>query len=83
MMEKVHSNVTGKDYYIKDVVRILNLRQICTFLKIGILPVDIYPSVDFKTGNPVLVAIFNKSETQDAYQRWKESDNLWEELQNE
>ena len=80
---KVHSEVTGKDYYPSQVVRLINLRQICSYLHMGKLPVDIYSSVDFKTNDPVLVVLFNRNETKDAYQRWCESKNLWEELQSE
>ncbi len=46
-------------------------------------PVDIYTSVDFKSNNPVLVVLFNREDTNDAYSRWCTSKNLWEELQNE
>ena len=49
----------------------------------GKMPVDIYPSIDFKTNNPVLVVLFKRKDTIDAYDRWCKSENLWEELQNE
>lgn len=81
--EMVHSDVTGKDYNIRRAVRILNIRQVCTYMNLNIKPLDIYPSVDFKTNDPVLVFIFDREETRDAYKRWKESENLWEEVQNE
>ena len=79
----IHSEITAKDYFAKDTVRIVNLRQICTYLSLGKTPVDIYPSVDFKTNNPMLVFLFDREETKDAYTRWCNSENLWEELQNE
>ncbi len=81
--EMVHSEITGKDYDIKKVVRIINIRQVCTYLNLNIKPLDIYSSVDFKTNDPVLVFIFDREETRDAYKRWRESGNLWEEIQNE
>lgn len=81
-MEKVHSDVTGKDYYPSRSVRLINIRQICTFIRLGVLPVDIYPSVDFKSNNPVLVVIFDKEESKQAYERWKESEDLWKELED-
>lgn len=80
---KIHSDITGRDYYPSQVVRLINLRQICSYLQMNKRPVDIYPSVDFKTNNPVLVVLFLRDETKDAYDRWCESNNLWEELQNE
>lgn len=81
--DMVHSDVTGKDYYPSRAVRLINLRQICSYLRLGLLPLDIYPSIDFKTSNPVLVVLFDRSETKEAYSRWCDSENLWEELQNE
>lgn len=79
----VHSNVTGKDYDPSQVVRLVNLKQICAYLSMNKLPVDIYPSIDFKTNGPVLVVLFDRKSTKDAYDRWCRSENLWEELQNE
>ena len=83
LSNKIHSSVTGKDYYPNKCVRLINIRQICTYLYMGLSPLDIYPSVDFKTNNPVLVAIFDREESKDAYKRWCESENLWEEVVNE
>ena len=80
---KVHSDVTNKDYYPSHVVRIVNLRQICTYMSLGLLPLDIYPSIDFKTHNPVLVVLFDREDSKEVYKRWCESENLWEEVQNE
>lgn len=81
--DMVHSEITGKDYYPSQVVRIINIRQACSYMRLGKIPVDIYPSIDFKTNNPVLVILFNREDTKDAYERWCDSKNLWEELQNE
>lgn len=79
----IHSDITSRNYYPKDIVRLVNIRQICTYLSLGKVPVDIYPSVDFKTNNPMLVFLFDREQTKDAYERWCNSENLWEELQNE
>ena len=79
----VHSDVTGKDYYPSQVVRLVNIRQICSYMRLGKKPIDIYPSIDFKSSNPVLVVLFDRNDTKDAYNRWCDSTNLWEELQNE
>lgn len=83
MKEKVRSTLTGKDYYLSDAIRLVNIRQICSYWLMNIMPLDVYPSIDFKTNNPVLVFIYSREETQEAYKRWRESENLWEELQNE
>lgn len=79
----IHSDITGQNYYAHDVVRLINMRQICSYLQMNKKPVDIYSSSDYKTGNPILVVLFNREDTKDAYQRWCESENLWEELVNE
>lgn len=81
--DKIHSEVTGKDYYPSKCIRLVNIRQCCTYMQLGLKPLDIYPSIDFKTNSPVLVMIFDREESKPAYDRWCESDNLWEELQNE
>lgn len=49
-------------------------------MRLGKKPIDIYPSIDFKSSNPVLVVLFDRNDTKDAYNRWCESTNLWEEL---
>ena len=79
----IHSDITGQDYYAQEVVRLVNMRQICSYLQMNKKPVDIYSSSDYKTGNPILVVLFNREDTKDAYQRWCESEKLWEELFNE
>lgn len=83
MKEKVRSNLTGKEYFISDAIRLINIRQIATYIALGLMPWDVYTSVDFKTNDPVLVFIYGREQTKEAYKRWKESENLWEELQNE
>ena len=83
MKEKIHSEITGYDYNPHEVVRLVNIRQICSYLQMNKKPVDIYASVDLKTNNPVLVVLFNREDTKDAYSRWCNSKNLWQELQNE
>ena len=41
----------------------------------NVYPVDIYPSVDFNTGRPILVYIFEKEKTRDLYEQWKDRRN--------
>lgn len=36
----------------------------------GIHPYDIYPSKENKTGQDIIVFVFNRDETYDAYQEW-------------
>ena len=66
----ITSDVTGITYDPKEVVRLLNAKQIALFIRFGCKVVDIYDSVDFKTGEPVLVVLFYKKETAVPYDLW-------------
>ena len=70
MKEYITSDVTGKTYAIRDVVRILNPRQQLLYIKAGLYPLDIYVSIDEKTDKDVLVMIFSKKDSYPLYQKW-------------
>ena len=36
----------------------------------GIEPIHIYPSLDNKTNQPIIVFVFNRIETHEAYKEW-------------
>lgn len=62
---------TGKEYYISDVVRIINISQVIAYLKNGAELYDLYTSVDRDDPNKnLLVFIFNRSETKELYDKW-------------
>lgn len=67
---KQESNLKPKSYLPSEVVRILNPKQQLLYVKNGLYPIDIYTSIDSKTGNDVLVMIFIRNETTDAYVKW-------------
>lgn len=69
-MDRITSDITGKVYRPKDVVRILNIQQIVAYLKAGVELLDIYPSSDVKTGKPLLVCLFDREKSKDAYDLW-------------
>ena len=69
-MDSVTSEVTGKTYDPKKVVRILNMQQACKYIKARCYPLDIYPSIDFKTGNDVLVYLFDRDQSKELYRLW-------------
>ena len=69
-MEKVKSEFTGKEYDISKVVRILNLSQVHRYLSWHIYPIDMYPSIDYKTGKDIICFIFDRAETKNAYDSW-------------
>lgn len=77
MAEIIKSALTGKEYKLSSVVRLINIQQSCFYVSEGIMPVDIYVSKDFITNKPMLVFLFDKMETKDLYAQWKDrrSDN--------
>ena len=70
MKEQIFSNTTGKQYCPSEVVRILNLRQATLYMANGAELLDIYPSIDFKTNEKVLVFIFDRTKTYPLYDAW-------------
>lgn len=65
----VKSNFTGKTYDPANAVRILNMQQVAAYLNYGVNLIDLYSSKD-KNGKPILVFIFNREETKEAYDLW-------------
>lgn len=66
----IKSNLGDFTYNSKDVVRILNPKQRDLYLMNGIMPKDIYTSVDNESENKILVYIFLKEETREVYNKW-------------
>ena len=66
----VHSDITGKDYLPKNVVRILNLSQVARYLYWKVELLDIYPSIDYNTGKEILCFIFDRNSSKPAYDAW-------------
>lgn len=66
----VKSNFTGKTYNPSKTVRILNMQQVAAYLNYGLELLDLYPSKDIKTGKPILVFIFDREKSKDAYDKW-------------
>ena len=67
---EIKSNLGNFTYESKDVVRILNPKQRDLYLMNGIMPKDIYVSVDDKTDEKILVYIFLRDDTREAYNKW-------------
>lgn len=70
MKDFVTSDVTGKIYDPTKCVRILNSLQACKYMKNQCLPLDMYPSIDFKTGQDVIVYIFDREQSAPLYSKW-------------
>ncbi len=69
-MEKVKSDLTGKEYSPSKCVRIINIFQAMFYWNSGVKPVDIYTSIEFNTSRPVFVFIFDKNQTKSLYTEW-------------
>ena len=67
---EIKSNLGNFTYDNKDVVRIFNPNQRDLYLMNGIMPKYIYVSVDSKTDEKILVYIFLKEHTREAYNKW-------------
>lgn len=67
----VKSNLVNKDYKSFDNIRILNSKQAAFYWENGVEPLDIYLG-NTKNGEPVIVFIFSKKETQETgvYDKW-------------
>lgn len=66
----IHSEITGLDYDPREMVRLVNPKQSATFAIHNAKLYDIYPSRDFKTGEPVWVYLFNRKEVSRLYDLW-------------
>lgn len=64
------SNLGDFLYDTRDVVRIKNPKQRDLYLMNGIMPKDIYTSIDEKTEEKILIYIFEKKDTREAYEKW-------------
>lgn len=68
--EYVISETTGLKYSPHDMVRIINQKQCALYLMHGVTLYDVYASRDYKTGEPLVVYLFSKTETGELYKKW-------------
>ena len=66
---KNESNLHPRPYYVNEVVRIVNPKQMRFYVSKGIYPIDMYVSED-DWDNQIVVYIFLREETQELYQKW-------------
>lgn len=67
---KVIPSFISKPYVASDAIRILNTKQAAAYWANGVQPVDIYSSKNYKTGEPCIVYVFNRSEQLEVYDAW-------------
>lgn len=70
MTDYITSKITGKKYRVKDCVRILNIQQVAAYLDNDVELLDVYVSKDRNTDKKILVYIFNREESKEAYDLW-------------
>ena len=66
----IPTNLHPRDYTANEVCRIVNPKQSMLYIKHRLFPIDMYTSIDAKTGNDILVMIFDKEESKELYQAW-------------
>lgn len=65
------SNITGKYYQLKDVVRVVDPKQCRLYIKHFVYPIDMYTTTDIETGEDKLVMLFSRQQSQPLYILWK------------
>ena len=64
------SPITGKTYNLFDMVQILNIQQVCYYIK-NKIPVEDIEVTEDRGGKPRLVFLFSKKNSYMAYEEWK------------
>ena len=67
---KIKTNLNPRDYYLGEIIRIINPKQQLLYIKNQIYPIDMYTSIDENSNNAVLVMIFLKEDTTEVYKKW-------------
>ena len=65
------SKISGKQYQLKDVIRVIDPKQMKLYVKNEVYPVDMYTTTDIETGEDKLVMLFSKKESKPLYILWK------------
>ena len=79
----IESNLNGIKYTEKEVIRIYNRDQQTFYIDSGVYPIDLYTSYAPKNDRKIIVMIFNRNDTKEVYQKWRdyqtesENENKW------
>lgn len=68
----VKSRFTGKEYDENKSIRLINMTQVAAYMAYGLELLDLFESKDHKTGKHILVAVFDRESTNEAYKLWCE-----------
>ena len=66
----VCSNLSPITYRTNEVIRVVNDKQFKLYIKNGAYPVDIYASIDEKSGKDIVVYVFKRTDTVELYKQW-------------
>lgn len=65
------SKISGNEYSLNNIVRIVDPKQQKLYVKSGAYPIDMYVTKDLYSDNDILVMLFNKEDTKELYIKWK------------
>lgn len=65
------SKINGQSYSLKDVVAIRDQKQQKLYIKNELYPIDMYTTLDEKTGEDKLVMLFSREKSKPLYVLWK------------
>ena len=68
----IESNLKGVKYTEKEVIRIYNRDQQTFYIDSGVYPIDLYTSYTPKNDRKIIVMIFNRNDTKEVYQKWRD-----------
>lgn len=68
----IESNLKGVKYTEKEVIRIYNRDQQTFYIDSGVYPIDLYTSYAPKNDRKIIVMIFNRNDTKEVYQKWRD-----------
>lgn len=70
---KIKSNISQHEADFDDVIRIVNPKQAAFYWgEKNITPIRVYPSRDIHTNDPIIIFLFQKSATREAWKEWQD-----------
>lgn len=69
-MKEIKPIFEPKPYSAEKCVRLVNPAQIAAYWVNGCVPKDVYVTRDYSTNRPTIVAIFDREETKDYFDKW-------------
>lgn len=70
----IKTNIKSRDYLQNEVNRICNVKQQIFYMSSGVYPIDVYPSFDERNDRKIIVMIFDRKDTKELYNKWKNHD---------